>query len=77
MSRKDHKAGRFKKYEITQVLKNNAEVIDLSDKQGTKMATGIEKLLDYMIRNSMIHTVPNQRAVVYQVTDTFLAACDD
>jgi hypothetical protein len=77
LSRKDHKAGKFKKYEITQALKNNAEVNELSDKQGSKMVTGIEKVIDYMIRNDMVFVLPNQRAVVYQVTDTFLAACDE
>jgi hypothetical protein len=77
LSRKDHKAGKFKKYEITQALMNNAEVNELSDKQGSKMVTGIEKVIDYMIRNDMVFVLPNQRAVVYQVTDTFLVACDE
>lgn len=77
LSKKDHKAGRFKLYEFTQVLKNNQEVIDLADITGYNMKSGQQKLIEYMIGNDMLYKVQNVRASIYQVTDTFIAACED
>lgn len=77
MSRKDHKAGKFKLYEFTQALKNCQEINDLADKQGFKLQSGQQKLLDYMIGNDMLSKLQNVRAIAYQVTDTFLASCID
>ena len=77
LSRKDHKAGKFKQYEFVQCLKNNQEVNDLADKSGYQLVSGQIKMLEYMMKHDMLRRVQNTRATVYQVTDTFLAACDD
>jgi hypothetical protein len=77
LSRKDHKAGKFKLYEFTQSLKNNQEITDLGDKSGYNIKSGAQKLIEYMISNDMLFKVQNVRASIYQVTDTFLASCDD
>jgi len=77
LSKKDHKAGKFKLYEFTQTLKNQQEVIDLADASGFNMKSGPQKLIEYMLSNDMLYKVNNTRASVYQVTDTFLASCED
>lgn len=77
LSRKDHKAGKFKLYEFTQTLKNTQEVIELSDTSGFNLKSGAQKLVEYMMSNDIIMQVNNTRAKVYQVTDTFLAYCED
>ncbi len=77
MSRKEHKSGKFKLYEFTQSLKNTQEVIELADKSGYSLKSGQQKLIDYMISNDMLYRVQSARANVYQVTDTFLASCDN
>ena len=41
------------------------------------MKTGAQKLIDYMLSNDMLYKVNNTRASIYQVTDTFLASCED
>ena len=78
LSKVQHKAGLFKNTEITQALKNQKEVIALGDTadQRSNPITGIEKCMNYLIRNDMIYktNVPGIRAVTYQVTDTFMAA---
>lgn len=78
LSRAQHKAGLFKQTEITQALKNQKEVIGLGDTadQRSNPITGIEKCINYLVRNDMIYktNVPGIRAVTYQVTDTFMAA---
>lgn len=76
LSRKDHKTGKFKQYEFVQALKNTQEVNDLGDKQGFNLKSGQIKLLEYMINSDMLMRVQNTRATVYQVTETFLAACE-
>ena len=76
LSRKEHKEGKFKQYEFVQALKNTQEVNDLGDKQGFNLKSGQIKLLEYMVNNDMLTKVQNTRATVYQVTDTFLAACE-
>ena len=77
MSKKEHKAGKFKLYEFTQALKNTQEVIELADKTGYNLKSGQQKLIEYMISNDMLYRLQNTRATVYQVTDTFLASCDN
>lgn len=77
LSRKEHKAGKFKLYEFTQALKNTQEVIELSDTSGFVLKSGAQKLVDYMMSNDIILQCINTRAKVYQVTDTFLAYCED
>ena len=78
LSKAQHKAGLFKQTEIKQVLKNQKEVIALGDdaSQRSNPVPGIDKCLGYLIKNDMIYktNVRGVRAVVYQVTDTFLAA---
>lgn len=78
LSKIQHKAGLFKSTELTQALKNQKEVIALSDTadQRSNPITGIEKCMTYLVRNDMIYktTVPGVRAVTYQVTETFMAA---
>lgn len=76
MSRKDHKAGKFKLYEFTQSLKNTQEVIELADTSGYNLKSGQQKLIEYMMSNDMLYQVQNVRAKIYQVTDTFLASCE-
>jgi hypothetical protein len=78
LSRVHHKAGIFKHYEISQALKNQKEVVALSDdsSQRSNPITGLEKCLNYLIRTDVIYKtkVPGVNAVVYQVTETFMAS---
>ena len=78
MSRKHHKQGYFKISELTQGLRNNKEVMSLSDDSASRSTPimGIEKCIAYMTRMDLIFKdkppgSPN--AVVYKVTETFLA----
>lgn len=77
LSKKQHKAGLFQRTELLQSLKNQKEVISLGDAadQRSNPITGIEKCINYLIRNDLIYkaNVPGTRAIMYQVTETFLA----
>lgn len=77
LSKRHHKAGIFKHYEISQALKNQKEVVALSDdsSQRSNPITGLEKCLSYLIRTDVIYKTkaPGVSAAVYQVTETFMA----